>query len=222
MSAGYVAVGWSPGKRRYDAVVFGAAALFLATFVGVGLWVRPEITAETLLIRAFGTLALTLLHVVLAIGPLARLDRRFLPLLWNRRHLGVTMFLFALAHGGFALFQFHALGDRNPLVSLLTSNTRWASVAQFPFQQLGAAALLILFLMAATSHDFWLTNLTAPVWKTLHMAVYLAYALLVGHVALGVLQDATSALPAILLGAGLVTLVALHLAGGDEGAGARP
>ena len=217
MSAGYVAVGWSPGKKRYDTVVWGGAALYLALFVGVGLWVRPEITAETLLIRAFGTLALTLLHVVLAIGPLARLDRRFLPLLWNRRHLGVTMFLFALAHGGFALFQFHALGDRNPLVSLLTSNTQWTSVAQFPFQQLGAAALLILFLMAATSHDFWLTNLTAPVWKTLHMGVYLAYALLVGHVALGVLQDVASALPAALLGAGALALVALHLAAAAKG-----
>jgi nitrite reductase/ring-hydroxylating ferredoxin subunit/DMSO/TMAO reductase YedYZ heme-binding membrane subunit len=217
MSAGYVAVGWSPGKKRYDAVLWGGALLYLALFVGVGLWRRPEITAETLLIRGFGTLALTLLHVVLAIGPLARLDRRFLPLLWNRRHLGVTMFVFALAHGGFALFQFHALGDRNPLVSLLTSNTRWGSLAQFPFQQLGAAALVILFLMAATSHDFWLTNLTAPVWKALHMAVYLAYALLVAHVALGVLQDATGPLPAALLGCGLVALVALHLAAAWKG-----
>lgn len=217
MSTGYVAVGWSPGKKRYDAVLWGGAALYLAVFVAVGLWRRPEITAETLLIRAFGTLALALLHIVLAIGPLARLDRRFLPLLWNRRHLGVTMFLFALAHGGFALFQFHALGDRNPLVSLLTSNTRWTSLAQFPFQQLGAAALLILFLMAATSHDFWLTNLTAPVWKTLHMAVYLAYALLVAHVALGVLQDATSSWPAALLGMGLAALVALHLAAAWKG-----
>lgn len=217
MSSGYVAVGWSPGKRRYDAVLWGGALLYLALFVGVGLWRRPEITAETLLIRAFGTLALTLLHVVLAIGPLARLDRRFLPLLWNRRHLGVTMFAFALAHGGFALFQFHALGDRNPLVSLLTSNTRWGSLAQFPFQQLGAAALVILFLMAATSHDFWLANLTAPVWKTLHMAVYLAYALLVAHVALGVLQDAASPLPAALLGCGLVALVGLHLAAAWKG-----
>ncbi len=215
--SGYVAIGWSPGKRRYDAVVLGAAALYLSTFIGVGLWVRPEITAETLLIRAFGTLALALLHVVLAIGPLARLDRRYLPLLWNRRHLGVTTFVFALAHGGFALFQFHALGDRHPLVSLLVSNTQWTSLAQFPFQQLGAAALLILFLMAATSHDFWLTNLTAPVWKTLHMGVYLAYALLVAHVALGVLQDAASPLPALLLGVGLVTLVALHLAAAWKG-----
>ena len=217
MSEGYVAVGWSPGKRRYDAAVWGTSLLYLAVFVTIGLWTRPEITAETLLIRAFGTLAFSLLHVVLAIGPLARLDRRFLPLLWNRRHLGVTMFFFALAHGAFALFQFHALGDRNPIVSLLTSTTRWTSLAQFPFQQLGAAALVILFLMAATSHDFWLTNLTAPVWKTLHMAVYLAYALLVAHVALGVLQDAASPLPALLLGAGLVTLVALHLAAAAKG-----
>ena len=217
MSAGYVAVGWSPGKKRYDGVLWGGAALYLAVFVGFGLWRRPEITAETLLIRAFGTLAFTLFHFVLAIGPLARLDKRFLPLLWNRRHLGVTMFLFALAHGGFALFQFHALGDRNPLVSLLTSNTQWGNLAQFPFQQLGAAALLILFLMAATSHDFWLTNLTAPVWKALHMAVYLAYALLVAHVALGVLQDAASPLPALLLGVGLVALVALHLAAAWKG-----
>ena len=217
MSAGYVAVGWSAGKRRYDAAVWSAAALYLALFVGVGLAARPEITAETLLIRAFGTLAFILLHVVLAIGPLARLDRRFLPLLWNRRHLGVTMFVFALAHGGFALFQFHALGDRNPLVSLLTSNLRWTSVAHFPFHQLGLAALGILFLMAATSHDFWLANLTAPVWKTLHMGVYLAYALLIGHVALGVLQDETSPLPLAILAGGILALIALHLAAAAKG-----
>ena len=42
--------------------------------------------------------------------------------------------------------------------------------------------------MAATSHDFWLHNLTAPVWKTLHMGVYVAYALIVLHVIFGVLQ----------------------------------
>ena len=68
---------------------------------------------------ALGTAALLLLHVILCIGPLCRLDRRFLPLLYNRRHLGVTMFLLALAHGTFSIFQFHALGNLNPLVSLL-------------------------------------------------------------------------------------------------------
>ncbi|MGE0638902.1 MAG: Rieske 2Fe-2S domain-containing protein [Thermoanaerobaculia bacterium] len=217
MSAGYLAVGWSPGKRRYDLALAAAIALYLAVFVGVSLVRRPEITVETLLIRGFATVAILLLHLVLAIGPLARLDRRFLPLLWNRRHLGVTMFCCAAAHGGLALFQFHALGDRHPLVSLLVSNRRFASLADFPFQPLGAAALAILFLMAATSHDFWLANLSAPVWKRLHMAVYFAYALLVGHVALGILQDAVAPTGAVLLGLGMATLAGLHLAAGWRG-----
>ena len=32
----------------------------------------------------------------------------------------------------------------------------------FPFKMLGLAALVILFLMAATSHDYWLAFLTPP------------------------------------------------------------
>jgi nitrite reductase/ring-hydroxylating ferredoxin subunit/DMSO/TMAO reductase YedYZ heme-binding membrane subunit len=208
----YQAVGWSAQKRRYDLTLAGAIALYLAAFVSLGAWLRPTLTLETLLLRALGTAAFLCLHVVLAIGPLCRLDRRFLPLLYNRRHLGVTTFLLGLAHGGFALVQFHALGDRNPFLSLLTSNTRFGSVADFPFQQLGAAALLILFAMAATSHDVWLAALTPPVWKTLHMGVYLAYALLVAHVALGALQQETSPLLVTVFCLGFVTLVLLHAA----------
>ena len=113
------------------------------------------------------------------------------------------MFVLALAHGLFSLFQFHALGNLNPLVSLFVSNTSYASLADFPFQALGFFALLILFLMAATSHDFWLHNLTAPVWKRLHMLVYVAYGLLIAHVTLGALQSETSPLLAAVLGAGL-------------------
>jgi nitrite reductase/ring-hydroxylating ferredoxin subunit len=66
--------------------------------------------------------------------------------------------------------------------------------------------------MAATSHDFWLHNLTAPVWKRLHMMVYVAYGLLIAHVTLGALQSETSPLLAGLLGAGLTVVTALHLA----------
>ena len=212
MTVGYKAVGWNRQKKIYDGVVLAGLLVYLGVFIGTGLALRPQTTAETLLIRALGTAALFLLHVILAIGPLCRLDPRFLPLLYNRRHLGVVMFVTALAHGGFSIVQFHALGDVNPLVSVLASNTRWTSVAQFPFQQLGLAALVILFLMAATSHDFWLTNLTAPTWKRLHMAVYLAYALIVLHVAFGVLQQETDPLLAALLLAGVLTLSALHVA----------
>jgi len=211
MSLQYQAVGWNRQKRIYDSVLTAGVVLYLGIFVGVGALLYPTATAETLLIRGFGTLALLLLHVVLCIGPLCRLDPRFLPLLYNRRHLGVTMFLIALVHGVFSLIQFHALGDVSPVVSLFISNTRFESLANFPFQLLGFAALLILFVMAATSHDFWLHNLSAPVWKRIHMMVYFAYALLAAHVVLGALQSDTNAWLAVLLGIGMFTVTVLHL-----------
>lgn len=212
MSHAYQAISWNRQKRVYDGVLVSGVVGYLALFVGLSAWLNPHATIETLLIRAFGTGALLLLHVVLMIGPACRLWPRLLPLLYNRRHLGVTTFLLGLAHGGFALFQFHALGDVNPLVSVLVSNLRFDSLANFPFQQLGLVALLILFLMAATSHDFWLKQLSAPMWKRLHMLVYLAYGLLIGHVALGVLQAETNSLLASVLAVGLAGVLTLHLA----------
>jgi sulfoxide reductase heme-binding subunit YedZ len=211
MSVAYRAVGWNPQKKRYDAILLGAVAGLLFVLVGGGALLNANATIETLLIRALAITAFILLHVVLSIGPLCRLDPRFLPLLYNRRHLGVTMFCLALAHGTFALVQFHALGDRHALVSLLTTSTDYASVDGFPFQVLGVAALAILFLMAATSHDFWLHNLTARVWKTLHMGVYFAYALIVGHVALGALQSERSPWLAVLLSSGVAWVLGLHI-----------
>ncbi len=214
MSVQYVAVGWNRQKKVYDLTLAAGSSIYLLLFVGIGAIAHPNATAETLLIRAFGTLALLMLHIILAIGPLCRLEPRFLPLLYNRRHFGVAMFLVALVHGVFSLVQFHALGDVNPVVSLLTSNTRFASVADFPFQMLGAMALVVLFLMAATSHDFWLHNLSPAVWKRLHMGVYAAYGLLIAHVSLGALQSETSPVLAGLLALGLATIVTLHLLAG--------
>ena len=86
------------------------------------------------------------------------------------------------------------------------------SFMNFPFQVFGFFALLILFLMAATSHDFWLKNLSPKVWKTLHMMVYLAYALLVLHVMLGVIQLESSWGWLAPNGIGLITVSGLHLA----------
>jgi len=211
MSLLYRAVNWNRQKKLYDVTLACAVVVYLGVFVGANLSLHPDVTVETTLIRGFATCAFALLHVILAIGPLARLDSRFLPLLYNRRHLGVTMFLVAAAHGIFATIQFHAGGDLNPVVSIFTSNGRYESLSDFPFQPLGFFALLILFLLAATSHDFWLANLTAPTWKRLHMLVYLAWALLIGHVTLGVLQEETSPLLAGMTAAGLVAIAALHL-----------
>jgi nitrite reductase/ring-hydroxylating ferredoxin subunit/DMSO/TMAO reductase YedYZ heme-binding membrane subunit len=214
MSVQYGAISWNRQKKVYDLTLAALVASYLGLFAGAGALLNPNATAETLLIRGLGTCALLLLHVVLSIGPLSRLDRRFLPLLYNRRHLGVTTFLLGLAHGVFGLIQFHSLGNVNPLVSLFISNPRYGSVAEFPFQALGFFALVILFLMAATSHDFWLRNLSAPVWKRLHMLVYLAYALLIAHVTLGALQSETSPILAAALIAGAIVVLSLHLSAG--------
>ncbi len=212
MSHQYVAVGWNRQKRVYDLVLLAGIASYLGIFLALGNLLFPFATAETLIIRAAGSAAFLLLQIVLCIGPLCRLDSRFLPLLYNRRHLGVATFLLGAVHSIFGIIQFHSLGDKNPLVSLLTANRNFASLAEFPFQQLGFFALVILFVMAATSHDFWLRNLTPPVWKFLHMMVYVAYASLVGHVTLGLLQSETSPLLAIATGLGLIIVVVLHIA----------
>src|SRR5947207_13801975 len=111
MSIEYHAISWNRQKKIYDLVVVSFLLTYVLLFVGIGAWRNPTATAETLLIRAFGTAALLLLHVVLCIGPLARLNPRFLPLLYNRRHLGVTTFLVGLAHGAFGLIQFHGPVD---------------------------------------------------------------------------------------------------------------
>lgn len=212
MSHQYVAIGWNVQKRAYDIVLVSGIALYLGTFLVLSEWLHPTSTAETLLIRALGSCAFLMLTVLLCIGPLCRLDTRFLPLLYNRRHLGVSTFLLGLCHGAFSLFQFHTLGDVDPLVSLFTGNRNYTRLADFPFQPLGFVALIILFLMAATSHDFWLRNLTPPVWKTLHMLVYAAYALLVAHVTLGLLQTERSAWLVTGVATSISLVVSLHVA----------
>ena len=151
MSASYQSILWNRQKKIYDWVLFGFIVLYLATFILCNLIVNPEITQETLIIRAFGTLAILLLHIILMIGPLARLNTVFLPLLYNRRHLGVTMFFMAAIHGIFSIVQFHSLGNINPILSVFVSNTHYESLTKFPFQALGFLALLIFFLMISST-----------------------------------------------------------------------
>jgi methionine sulfoxide reductase heme-binding subunit len=212
MSANYTGILWNSQKKTYDTVIAAGSVVYLGGFIGLHLWLNPEITMETLIIRAFGTLALLMLHIILIIGPLCRINTVFLPLLYNRRHLGVTMFIMAAVHGIFNILQFHAGGDVNPLVSVFTSSSNFPAAIHFPFQPLGFIALIILFLMAATSHDFWLKNLSPRTWKSLHMMVYVAYSLIIMHVVLGIIQLEKSPVLVILLGIGLCTIIGLHLA----------
>jgi len=212
MGVSYQAVQWNRQKRIYDSVLVTGVGLFLVGFIGITKVLHPTVTDEILLMRATATAAFLLLHVILSIGPLCRLEPRFLPLLYNRRHAGVTMALLAVAHAGLAIITYHAGSNVNAFVSIFISERFNGSLASLPFQPFGFVALLIILLMAATSHDFWLANLTAPAWKTLHMLVYVAYTLLIVHVTFGVLQAETSSVFAAGTGVGLVSLVGLHLA----------
>ncbi len=211
MGVAYVSVQWNRQKQLYDAVLVGGVAAYLVIFSVLTTLLFPRVTDEIMLIRAFGTGAFLLLHMILCIGPLCRLNPKFLPLLYNRRHAGVTCFLLGLIHAMLVILTYHAGSDTNPILSIFVSSPLTGSIAGVPFQPFGFFALVILFLMAATSHDFWLANLSAPIWKALHMLVYAAYALLVLHVAFGALQGEGSPVYVGTMALGLVTVIGLHI-----------
>lgn len=216
MSEGYVAINWNRFKRGYDLWIVAGVVAYLAVFVAITLFTRPAdaaITPLQMLIRATGSLAFLMLSLVLVIGPLARLTARFNPVLYNRRHLGVATFLVSAVHAGLVLLWYHGFGVIDPLTSLFVSNPRYDSISGFPFESLGAAALVILFAMAATSHDFWNAHLGPGLWKSLHMGVYLAYGLLVAHVALGVLQFEKHPAYVVALAGSVVVVGTLHVLG---------
>jgi nitrite reductase/ring-hydroxylating ferredoxin subunit/DMSO/TMAO reductase YedYZ heme-binding membrane subunit len=215
MSVKYVPVQWNDNKWFYDAVLVICMALYLGIFVLAGprLLGHPQpITPDIHNARAFGSCAFLMLSVILCIGPLARLDRRFLPLLYNRRHFGVLTAFVALTHAGIILNWYYAFSPTPKLEALLWSNTSFGQLLGFPFELFGVFALLTVLILAATSHDFWLKFLTPPVWKGLHVLIYPAYAAIVAHVALGALQDRGSLLTAGIVGAAAAAVVGLHAA----------
>jgi len=216
MGHGYKAVQWTPYKKRFDVALAVGVAVFLGAYgaTAAALPHGPDFAPIQIGIRALGAASFALLSLILSIGPLSRLSKRFLPLLYNRRHLGVTCFLLALGHATLVLIWYHSFAMVNPFISLLTSNARYTAIMGFPFESLGLAALCILFFMAVTSHDFWNALLGPGLWKNLHMWVYTAYGLLVAHVLLGAAAaDKGIAYPA-LIGASALVVGGLHLVAG--------
>ncbi len=217
MAATYKPVLWNAHKRIYDTILIAGIAAYLAIFIAVGYATADSANTslEILTISALGACAFFMLHIVLAIGPLARLSPKFLPLLYNRRHLGVALFVVAASHAIFGTIWYHGYGVINPIVSLFVSNPRYDAIGAFPFESLGVIALVILFLMAATSHDFWLNNLSPAVWKTLHMLIYPAYGSVVLHVLLGAASGhGGSPLYVWAVAAGFAIIVGLHITAG--------
>jgi nitrite reductase/ring-hydroxylating ferredoxin subunit/DMSO/TMAO reductase YedYZ heme-binding membrane subunit len=217
MSTAYKPVGWNRNKLIYDAILLCGVVAYILLYLKLAPLLSPSVRAidtPILRMRAFGSLAFLLLTVVLAIGPLARLDPRFLPLLYNRRHFGVMTAAVAFTHAMFVLDWYFAFSATPKLTALFTSNTSFGSIAGFPFELFGIFALVILIVLAATSHDFWLSFLSPPVWKAMHMSIYAAYAAVVLHVGLGAAVDGTNPVTALSLTASLAALSILHLLAG--------
>jgi DMSO/TMAO reductase YedYZ heme-binding membrane subunit/nitrite reductase/ring-hydroxylating ferredoxin subunit len=192
VSVKYKPVIWNANKAVYDVVIVGMVVIYILVFLKIAPLVSVAAAGTDVQIqrmRAFGSCAFLLLTVVLSIGPAARLDPRFLPLVYNRRHLGVVAAAVALTHASFVFDWYFDYAPVDPYAAVLGANTSYGRLLGFPFEAFGIFALLVLLVMAVTSHDFWLNFLTPPLWKAIHMLVYAAYAAVVAHVAFGALQD---------------------------------
>ena len=217
MSVRYAPVGWNRNKIVYDVVVLAAAVAYILLYIKIAPGFQ-DVTKPTsgaiLRAQAFGTCAFLMLTFILCIGPLARLDARFLPLLYNRRHFGVITCAIAFTHATHVVSIYYSFSPLNKYVAVLASNTSYDRFLGFPFETFGIFALFLLLVLAATSHDFWLRFLTPPIWKAIHISVYVAYAAIVCHVALGSLQSKQSPLLAVIVGLSVVAVTGLHLVAG--------
>ncbi len=219
MSHAYKPVLWNRNKLTYDAFLVAGVVAYLLLYLQLAPLLSPSVAAINAPIhrmRAFSSCAFLLLTLVLAIGPLARIDTRFLPLLYNRRHFGVITAVVAITHAMAVLDWYFAFAATSKLEGLFTANTSYGQIIGFPFEVFGIFGLAVLVMMAVTSHDFWLSFLTARLWKWLHMMVYAAYASIVLHVALGPLAAGENPVMIVTVAASVTLLVTLHVLAGQR------
>jgi len=77
---GFAPCNGTGAKLVYDGILLRAWCSIIGAYLTLGYWLDPpkdQPATIDLRIRAFGTCAFFMLTVILSIGPLARLDRRF-------------------------------------------------------------------------------------------------------------------------------------------------
>ncbi|MFO1512852.1 MAG: hypothetical protein U1F83_08080 [Verrucomicrobiota bacterium] len=114
---------------------------------------------------------------------------------------------------------YHAGSDTNPILSIFFVSGKFGGTAgTIPFQSFGFVALFILFLMAATSHDFWLANLSAlRLEGAAHAGCMWRQSAFVGNVTFEcVLQGEGSPVYVGATALGLVAVLGLHLSAGRK------
>ena len=157
MGVDYKPVIWNRNKYMYDAVLLIAVAAYLYLYIRVGVnWQDNSLPVERpiMRMRAFGSCAFLMLSVILCIGPLARLNEKFMPLLYNRRHFGVLTACVAAVHANYVMRWYFAFSPTEPYAALFSSNTSYGQILGFPFEIFGIFAFLTLLVLAVTSPRF--------------------------------------------------------------------
>ncbi len=163
----------------------GALALTAALVWAFGM-LRPDWSPMHRWNRAFGDASVVVIALVMLIGPMSRLWRRWARLLPWRRELGVWGFLAGLTHAGFILFGWVRL--------------EWPRLFGFEFHPglgqyvmfdkgfglgnvIGILALVYGLVLSLTSNDLSQRLMGMSVWKYLQQGAYILWALIVAHTA---------------------------------------
>lgn len=126
------------------------------------------VSAFTAFTRFLGLAAFFLLCVSLLVGPLAAFwPSKYAQLIEPRRAVGIAAFLFLAAH---------AL-----LVTWVGLKFDFGIVASNPPLLAGSVAVVITFLLAATSTNFAVRKLGVTNWKNLQRLTYVAFVLSFAH-----------------------------------------
>lgn len=159
-------------------VLLSSILLSIVIYIYVVLFTQENLRS-LYLVQSYAFSSFTYLYFALLVGPLGRVFPRF-PFKNGytkaRRSLGVSAFYFALLHSTISFFT--QIGGLHGL--LLLNNIYLTAIT------LSFSALIILFLLSATSFDFIIAKLTFPKWKKLHRLIYiggifiLIHALLIG------------------------------------------
>ena len=144
VSVHYSTVQWTKRKVVYDVFALLAVVAFLQLFRMASSMAHASpatLDARIIEMRAWGSCGFLMLTVILSIGPLARVDRRFVPLLYNRRHLGVLMCIVALMHAYYVLGYYYAYGSLEKVEALFRFDAA-LTASSAPFTLFGVGALV--------------------------------------------------------------------------------
>ncbi len=190
---------FTPAQIGAHGLAWFLAGLLAFDALSGNLTVNP-IQAAT---QRTGKSALILLTLSLAMTPLNTLFG-LRPALTARRPLGIYAFLFAAVH--FTIFIWVDYGFQWEYIQAEILNKRYIIV--------GAIALLLLSLLAATSFKWWMRYLGKN-WKRLHRLVYLAAPLVVLHYAWARKGDLSrlqgDIVQPLLFGLGITLLLVLRI-----------